>query len=80
MLCSFRSGLHGLLTACFEVRYDLRGHGRSDKPDDAEGYESLKFAEDFAGVKLAFGLDKPIIVGWYVHLRLRSKELITTSP
>lgn len=47
-----------------QVRYDLRGHGRSDKPENAEGYQSIKFAEDFLAIKLAFGLDKPIIVGW----------------
>lgn len=47
-----------------QVRCDLRGHGRSDKPENAEGYQCVRFAEDFSAIKLAFGLDKPIIVGW----------------
>lgn len=47
-----------------QVRYDLRRHGRSDKPENAEGYQSVRFAEDFSAINLAFGLDEPIIVGW----------------
>lgn len=46
------------------MRYDLRGHGRSGKPETAAGYTSDKFAEDFKAVMTAFGLTKPIVVGW----------------
>lgn len=46
------------------MRYDLRGHGRSGKPETDAGYTSDKFAEDFKAVMTAFGLTKPIVVGW----------------
>ncbi|KAI0330237.1 alpha/beta-hydrolase [Cubamyces sp. BRFM 1775] len=46
------------------VRYDLRGHGRSDKPFDEKAYESIKFAEDFKAVCDAFGVEKPFFAGW----------------
>ncbi|KAJ7268033.1 Alpha/Beta hydrolase protein, partial [Mycena rebaudengoi] len=29
------------------VRYDIRGHGRSGKPQRPEDYESIRYAEDF---------------------------------
>ncbi|KAH9902770.1 alpha/beta-hydrolase [Cubamyces lactineus] len=46
------------------VRYDLRGHGRSDKPFSEKAYESIKFAEDFKAVCKAFGVEKPFFAGW----------------
>ncbi|KAI5117030.1 hypothetical protein M0805_002246 [Coniferiporia weirii] len=46
------------------VRYDMRGHGRSAKPDTIEGYSSKLFADDFAAIKKEFGLRRPILVGW----------------
>jgi pimeloyl-ACP methyl ester carboxylesterase len=42
----------------------MRGYGRSGKPTTAEGYTSALFADDFATVVRAFGLSKPIFVGW----------------
>ena len=44
----------------------MRGHGRSDHPQDFESYSSIKFAEDFMIVCSVFGLKKPFICGWYV--------------
>ncbi|EJD02657.1 alpha/beta-hydrolase [Fomitiporia mediterranea MF3/22] len=46
------------------VRYDMRGHGRSGKPINGEGYASNLFADDFAVVMKAFNLHKPVFVGW----------------
>ncbi|KAL4257598.1 AB hydrolase superfamily protein [Pleurotus pulmonarius] len=48
------------------VRYDMRGHGRSDKPATADAHTSIRYSQDFAAIMSAFGLKKPIFVGWYV--------------
>jgi hypothetical protein len=50
-----------------KVRYDVRGHGRSGKPDADEAWESKRFAEDFDTVVNAFKLRKPFVAGWYVY-------------
>lgn len=47
-----------------KVRYDIRGHGRSGKPNTAEAYESKLFADDFKAVMEAFELKKPVLAGW----------------
>ncbi|KAH8113559.1 alpha/beta-hydrolase [Phellopilus nigrolimitatus] len=46
------------------VRYDMRGHGRSAKPETIEGYSSKLYADDFSAVMKRFNLKKPVIVGW----------------
>ncbi|KAF8066916.1 alpha/beta-hydrolase [Lyophyllum atratum] len=46
------------------VRYDARGHARSDGPTTEEAYESGRYAEDFDAVCKAFDLDKPFYAGW----------------
>lgn len=47
------------------VAYDLRGHGASDKPLEAENYtDSALWAEDLAAVIHAKKLDRPVLVGW----------------
>ena len=46
------------------VRYEMRGHGRSGKPLGAEAYASARIAEDFKTVCDAFGVVRPILVGW----------------
>ena len=48
------------------VRYEMRGHGRSGKPLEAKDYTSARIAEDFKTVCDAFGVAKPVLVGWYV--------------
>jgi pimeloyl-ACP methyl ester carboxylesterase len=40
---------------------DLRGHGRSDKPDG--GYDFETVAEDLRAVVATLGLDRPVLVG-----------------
>ncbi|KAF8905798.1 Alpha/Beta hydrolase protein [Gymnopilus junonius] len=39
-----------LLDRFYLVSYDMRGHGRSGKPDTVEGYASTLYADDFAAV------------------------------
>ncbi|KAJ7650843.1 alpha/beta-hydrolase [Roridomyces roridus] len=53
-----------LLEKLYIVRYDTRGHGRSGTPSTPEAYESKMFADDFKTVMDAFGLKKPVLVGW----------------
>ncbi|KAL1962667.1 hypothetical protein VTN77DRAFT_9301 [Rasamsonia byssochlamydoides] len=72
--------LHGFASSCavFEkqfadallvrnlylIRYDLRGHGRSDQPTTPEAYTSAQMAEDLAAVCEAFGVTRPYLAGW----------------
>lgn len=49
-----------------KVRYDVRGHGRSGKPEEDEAWEWKRFAEDFDAVVEAYKLHKPFVAGWYV--------------
>jgi non-heme chloroperoxidase len=47
------------------VAIDLRGHGASEKPTNAESYDNSKvWADDINAVIKAKNLKKPIIVGW----------------
>jgi len=47
------------------ITYDLRGHGQSDKPDDAEAYrDGRRWADDLAAVLKASDAKEPIVVGW----------------
>ena len=43
------------------VAIDLRGHGRSDKPDT--GYDFATISEDLRLLIGAIGLDRPVLVG-----------------
>ncbi|KAJ7268025.1 alpha/beta-hydrolase [Mycena rebaudengoi] len=56
--------LAALTENLYLVRYDLRGHGRSGKPQRPEDYESIRYAEDFQAVLDAFKLKNPIYAGW----------------
>ena len=53
-----------LLENLYLLRYDVRGHGRSEQPLEAKDYESLRHAEDFKAVIDAFGVRKPFVAGW----------------
>ncbi len=53
--------------ALLQVRYDLRGQGRSGHPDTAEAHVSKLYADDFAAICNAFGLKRPYHVGWYAR-------------
>ncbi|MBW9055543.1 alpha/beta hydrolase [Rhizobium mesosinicum] len=47
------------------ISYDMRGHGLSGKPDDAEAYrDGRRWADDLAAVLKATGAKKPVLVGW----------------
>ena len=47
------------------VRFDLRGHGDSDKPSALEAYSDAdRWADDVAAVIAAAKLRRPILVGW----------------
>lgn len=64
---------------CYLVRYDVRGHGRSGKPnptDDGGEYESKRFKEDFHVVCEAFGVEEPFILAWWV-LTLALNQFVT---
>ncbi|KAF8164767.1 alpha/beta-hydrolase [Crassisporium funariophilum] len=53
-----------LLDRFYLVSYDMRGHGRSGKPEVEEGYASIRYADDFASVVKAFSLRTPMLIGW----------------
>src|SRR5438067_195382 len=47
------------------VRFDLRGHGRSEKPVDPNSYlKSEIFAEDVHAIITALHLEHPALVAW----------------
>ena len=47
------------------VGFDLRGHGASQQPLEAEAYtDSRLWADDLAAVIQQTGLDRPVVVGW----------------
>ncbi|KDR73835.1 hypothetical protein GALMADRAFT_71580 [Galerina marginata CBS 339.88] len=53
-----------LLNHFYLISYDLRGHGRSGKPNTTEAYASNLFANDFQTVVSAFKIKSPLFVGW----------------
>lgn len=47
------------------ITYDLRGHGPSGKPTDAEAYrDGRRWADDLAAVIKSSRAERPILVGW----------------
>lgn len=54
----------GLLRTAHLVRYEMRGHGRSGKPEGFDAYASVRHAEDFRTVCEAFELVRPFVLGW----------------
>lgn len=47
------------------ITYDMRGHGLSGKPDDAEAYrDGRRYADDLSAVLKATGTKRPVLVGW----------------
>ena len=64
-LCWSKQFDSSLQRECRIVALDLRGHGMSDVPLDADDYtDGDKWADDIAAVIDALSLDKPILVGW----------------
>ncbi|KAJ7671530.1 alpha/beta-hydrolase [Mycena polygramma] len=68
-----------LLDSLYIVRYDIRGHGRSGKPNTAEAYESKLFSDDFKTVIDAFGLKKPVLAGWSMGAAVAT-DVVTHLP
>lgn len=57
--------LSGLSDSFHRIAYDLRGHGASDKPLDADRYTSSSlWADDLAAVIQTHNLQRPVLVGW----------------
>lgn len=63
---SFSPQLHSELAKRYRmVAFDLRGHGMSGKPHEAEAYTQREvWAEDVERVMQATGLERPVIVAW----------------
>ncbi len=75
------SGLMKKLSAQFRVTaYDMRGHGRSDTPDDS--YTSADMSDDFAALHTALGLRPAFLLGHSfggavaLHAAARHSELV----
>ena len=59
------------------ITYDIRGHGGSDKPLDADFYRDHKrWADELAAVIETAKLNKPVLVGWSYGGRIISEYLI----
>ena len=55
----------------FIVAPDLRGHGASDKPTTDDAYSQDKpWADDVQALLDAFGIDRPVLVGWSYGARV----------
>ncbi|MEN3975620.1 alpha/beta hydrolase [Emcibacter sp. SYSU 3D8] len=54
------------LCAAFRlIAFDLRGHGRSNKPEAPEAYlDSARWADDVAAVLDELGIEKAVLAGW----------------
>lgn len=50
-----------LATSYDVIMLDLRGHGKSDAPDD--GYDYKTMATEVAGLIIGLGLEKPVVMG-----------------
>ncbi|GAA1329881.1 alpha/beta hydrolase [Brachybacterium rhamnosum] len=65
------------------IRVDLRGHGRSGKPDDPAAYTQDAFVADLIAVLDAEGIDRAALVGYSLGARvaltaaLRHPERVT---
>jgi pimeloyl-ACP methyl ester carboxylesterase len=47
------------------ITYDLRGHGLSDRPTNADAYtDGRRYADDLAAVIKSTGSNHPVLVGW----------------
>jgi len=63
-----------------QVRYDLRGHGRSGMPTDPASYTSALFADDYAAVLQAFQLKSLVHVGWSYRAAIAVDVCAHISP
>jgi non-heme chloroperoxidase len=59
------------------VAYDLRGHGASDKPAEADAYQGKSvWARDLAAVIAAKALRRPVLCGWSMGGRITRQYLM----
>ncbi|ANN80230.1 hypothetical protein BAU07_04355 [Bordetella flabilis] len=59
------------------VAYDVRGHGASDKPLQAQAYRhDTAWADDLAAVLKARSLQRPVVVGWSMGGRILRQYLM----
>ena len=64
-LCWVKQYESGLADEFRLVAFDLRGHGMSEAPLEAEHYTDGKlWADDVAAIIDELGLDRPVLVGW----------------
>src|ERR1043165_3346543 len=64
-LCWAKQFEGSLRNVCRIIALDLRGHGMSDAPVEADQYtDGDKWAEDIAAVIDVLHLDRPLLVGW----------------
>lgn len=75
---AFERLYHGRLAEHFRiVSYDLRGHGDSDKPDDAAVYQSsATWIGDLNAVLSAKNVHQPVMVGWSMGGRILREYLV----
>lgn len=58
------------------ITYDLRGHGSSGKPTDAEAYtDGRRWADDLATVIASSHARRPVVVGWSLGAAVISNYL-----
>ncbi|KAG6836594.1 hypothetical protein H0H93_006230 [Arthromyces matolae] len=63
-----------------QVRYDIRGHGRSGKPQYEDAWGSQRFAQDFDTVLQAFELTKPFVAAWSFGATIIADILTAQEP
>ncbi|KAJ6484079.1 Alpha/Beta hydrolase protein [Mycena sanguinolenta] len=65
-----------------QVRYDTRGHGRSDKPTVAAAWVSQRLAEDFDAVVQSYALIKPFVLAWSIGgtIRTHVADILSFHP
>ncbi|KAF8144778.1 Alpha/Beta hydrolase protein [Mycena galopus ATCC 62051] len=68
------------LSQVYMVRFDTRGHGRSDKPTNAAAWVSQRLAEDFDAVVQSYNLNKPFVLGWSLGAALLADVLSFHPP
>lgn len=58
------------------IRYDMRGHGLSGKPEQAEAYtDGRRWADELHAVISASGARQPVLVGWSLGAAVISNYL-----
>lgn len=75
-LCFARQYASPELSSFRLVAFDVRGHGESDKPDDAAFYsDNSRWAADIDAVIEGLKLDRPILAGWSMGGRIIGQYL-----